>query len=144
MRYGLVLVTLLCCSPAWAREPGGGMAMHSIGPERIVHVDPQARVFRTTPLRRDLAPVHQEHVNVQDERSDILTGLPIRQTEVKNPQVRITRTARPRRDFAPMDHPRADVHDEQRDILTGLPVRSTEVNDPSMILTGTPSMESRR
>ena len=144
MRSELVLITLLYCSPALAREPGGGIAMHSIGPERMVRVDPQARVFRMTPPRRDLAPMDHEHVNVHDERRDILTGFPIRQTEVKNPQARITRMAPPRRDFAPMDHMHADVHDEQRDILTGLPVRSTEVNDPNMILTGTPSMEPRR
>jgi hypothetical protein len=92
MRYGLVLITLLCCSPALAREHGGGMAMHSIGPERMARVDPHARIIRMTPLRRDLAPVHQEHVNVQDERRDILTGLPVRSTEVNDPNMILTGT----------------------------------------------------
>jgi len=144
MRCKLVLITLICCSPALAREHGGGMAIHGVGPERMVRVDPHARIARMTPLRRDLAPVHQAHVNIQDERRDILTGFPVRLTDVNDPQARITRTIPPRRDFAPEHHAHVNVQDERRDILTGLPVRSTEVNDPNMILTGTPSMEPGR
>jgi hypothetical protein len=144
MRYGLLLITLLCCCPALAREHGGGMHMHSIGPERMARVDPQVRVFRMTPLRRDLAPVHQAHVNIQDERRDILTAFPIRSTEVNDPQARIARTTPLRRDFAPVHQAHVNIQDERLDILTGFPVRSTEVNDPNVILTGTPSMEPRR
>jgi hypothetical protein len=92
MRYGLVLITLLCCSPTLARAHGGGMTMHSIRPERMIRADPQVRVFRMIPIRRDLAPVHHEHVNVQDERRDILTGFPVRSTEVNDPNMILTGT----------------------------------------------------
>jgi hypothetical protein len=144
MRCGLVLITLLCCSAALAREHGGSMAMRSVGPERMARVEQQASVARTTRLLPTFTPVNHAHVNVQDEQRDILTGLPVRLTEVNDRQARIARTSQLRQDLTPVQHTHGNVQNEQRDILTGFPVRSTEVNDPNMILTGTPMMETRR
>ena len=68
------------------------MAMHSIGPERMERVDPQAQIVGMTLLRRDLAPVHHAHANVHNELHDILTGLPVRSTEVNDPNIILTGT----------------------------------------------------
>jgi hypothetical protein len=92
MRYGLVLITLVCCSPVLAREHGGGMTIHSVGPERIMRIGPQTRMARTNMQQRVFTPVHLSRVNVQDGRRDILTGFPVRSTEVNDSQMILSGT----------------------------------------------------